>query len=132
MLRNAVHFRRQLLQQRAFATLQASQRFNQRQNQQQERNWNALYLTGAPVLLYLLAKSKQENLCEEPSRQDKIRGTYENKIRFFSPPEKIFETFASQKNEDGSLVMTYNDFFKALTPYNYTEMKDMKEYFEKH
>jgi len=31
MLRNAVHFRRQLLQQRAFATLQASQRFNQRQ-----------------------------------------------------------------------------------------------------
>lgn len=27
--------------------------------------------------------------------------------------------------------MSYADFFKALTPYNYTEMKDMSEYFEK-
>ena len=27
--------------------------------------------------------------------------------------------------------MTYSDFFKALTPYNYTEMKDNKSYFEK-
>lgn len=28
--------------------------------------------------------------------------------------------------------MTYGDFFKALTPYNYCEMKDNKTYFEKH
>jgi len=27
--------------------------------------------------------------------------------------------------------MSYNDFFKALTPYNYTEIKDNKKYFEK-
>ena len=27
--------------------------------------------------------------------------------------------------------MTYADFFRALTPYNYTEIKDSKEYFEK-
>lgn len=28
------------------------------------------------------------------SRAEKIRGNYENKIRFFSPPEKVFEIFA--------------------------------------
>ncbi len=71
------------------------------------------------------------NQCEEPSRSDKIRGNYENKIRFFSPPEKIYETFASIKTEDGKLVMSYSDFFRALTPYNYTEIKDNKKYFEK-
>lgn len=27
--------------------------------------------------------------------------------------------------------MSYSDFFKALTPYNYTEVKDTKKYFEK-
>ena len=28
--------------------------------------------------------------------------------------------------------MSYADFFRALTPYNYTEIKDNKEYFEKY
>jgi hypothetical protein len=28
--------------------------------------------------------------------------------------------------------MSYPDFFRALTPYNYTEIKDNKEYFEKY
>lgn len=69
--------------------------------------------------------------CEEAPRADRIRGTYENKIRFFSPPEKIFETFASVKTEEGKLVMSPSDFFRALTPYNYTEMRDNKGYFEK-
>ena len=70
--------------------------------------------------------------CAEAPRQDRIRGTYENKIRFFSSPEKIFETFASVKTEDGKLVMSYSDFLKSLTPYNYTEIKDNKQYFEHH
>lgn len=70
--------------------------------------------------------------CEEAPRADRIRGTYENKIRFFSPPEKIFETFAHSRDSEGNLVMSYADFFRALTPYNYTEMKDMKGYFEKY
>jgi hypothetical protein len=69
--------------------------------------------------------------CSEAPRQDRIRGTYENKIRFFSPPEKIFETFATVKSDDNKLFMSYNDFFKALTPYNYTEIKDNKNYFDK-
>jgi hypothetical protein len=36
---------------------------------------------------------------EELPRAEKIRGNYENKIRFFSPPEKVFEIFAHQKDE---------------------------------
>jgi len=71
-------------------------------------------------------------MCAEAPRQDRIRGAYENKIRFFSPPEKIFETFASVKleDQDNALVMSYSDFFRALTPYNYSEIKDTKEYFK--
>mmetsp|Transcript_3401 Transcript_3401/g.5740 ORF Transcript_3401/g.5740 Transcript_3401/m.5740 type:complete len:157 (-) Transcript_3401:808-1278(-) len=68
------------------------------------------------------------------STADRIRGNYENKIRFFSPPEKIFETFASQKEEDGSLAMSYGDFFRALTPYNYQEImsaEDLSAYIAK-
>jgi hypothetical protein len=79
----------------------------------------------------LIVDRNQFSLCEEAPRTDRIRGTYENKIRFFSTPEKIFETFASEKSEDGKLVMTYSDFFRALTPYTYTEMRDNKHYFER-
>ena len=88
----------------------------------------------APVAYKVLVVDQGTNIafCAEAPRQDRIRGTYENKIRFFSPPEKIFETFASVKTEDGKLVMSYSDFFRALTPYNYTEIKDTKSYFEKH
>jgi hypothetical protein len=89
----------------------------------------------APISLkvfYLHQMSRNVPECAEAPRQDRIRGTYENKIRFFSPPEKIYETFASVKNEDGKLVMSYSDFFRALTPYNYTEFKSNKEYFEKY
>ena len=65
--------------------------------------------------------------CEDASTGDRIRGNYENKIRFFSPPEKIFETFATKKLDDGTLVMTYGDFFKAMTPYNYGPIKSGEE-----
>ncbi len=87
----------------------------------------------APVAFKILVIDRASYLaeCEEAPRADRIRGTYENKIRFFSPPEKIFETFASVKTEDGKLVMSYSDFFRAMTPYNYTEFKDNKAYFEK-
>jgi hypothetical protein len=53
-----------------------------------------------------------------PSTKDRIRGEYENKIRRDSPPEKIFETFATV-NENGRLYMTHYDLFKAICPYNY-------------
>jgi len=56
------------------------------------------------------------------STASRIRGNYENKIRFFSPPEKIFEVFASVKNEDGKLAMNYRDLLRAITPYDYGEL----------
>jgi hypothetical protein len=87
---------------------------------------SAPYLVVAAPICFAATAS-----CEEAPRQDRIRGAYENKIRFFSPPEKIFETFATSKDENGKLVMTYADFFRALTPYNYTEIKDNKGYFER-
>ena len=82
--------------------------------------------------LYLAREHTKQIAADcEASTADRIRGNYENKIRFFSPPEKIFETFASQKDESGHLVMTYGDFFRALTPYNYGEIKSNAEYLEK-
>lgn len=79
----------------------------------------------------VINSTPQQAFCAEAPIADRIRGTYENKIRFFSPPEKIFETFASVKTDDGKLVMSYQDFFRALTPYNYSEIRDNKSYFEK-
>ncbi len=67
-------------------------------------------------------------LCEEERRlstQDKVRGTYENRIRFFASPEKMYETFASMKKE-GRLFLSYGDFLRAVTPFNYSPMKDME------
>ena len=46
--------------------------------------------------LYLAREHTKQIAADcEASTADRIRGNYENKIRFFSPPEKIFETFAS-------------------------------------
>lgn len=34
----------------------------------------------------------------------------------------MFEIFASVKQEDGELGMSYSDFLRAMSPYNYTEI----------
>jgi hypothetical protein len=52
------------------------------------------------------------------SRGETIRGNYENKIRFFAAPEKVFEIFAHEKDENDRLVMSYADFLNAITPFN--------------
>lgn len=81
-------------------------------------------LMAAPLLLMLIAYAREREdsiaYCEDPGRADRIRGGYENKIRFFSPPEKAFEIFASKKLDDGELCMTYSDFLRAVTPYCHT------------
>jgi len=74
--------------------------------------------------MYLNQKDTQLAQCEEVSRADRIRGAYENKIRFYSPPEKMFEVFSTIKTEDGELRMSYGDFLRALTPYVYTSLPD--------
>ena len=61
-----------------------------------------------------------------PSTKERIRGEYENKIRRHSPPEKIFETFATIKEED-DIYMSQSDLFKAICPYNYAVREENDE-----
>lgn len=84
----------------------------------------------APIMLGMLA-AKQQSECEDVPRHDKIRGAYENRIRFFSPPEKVYEIFATIKLSDRQVAMTYDDFYRANTPYNYTKLKSSEDYMEK-
>ena len=78
------------------------------------------------ALLLFINQKQHENygMCEEASRADKIRGGYENKIRFFAPPEKMFEIFSTLKTQDGECRMSYADFLRTMTPYNYGELYD--------
>lgn len=88
----------------------------------------------APLALVMFMQTKDDKMaaCEEPSRADIIRGNYENKIRFFSPPEKTYEIFASEKVDD-ELRMSYKDFLRAMTPFCYTPFfEGTSEYVEKH
>mmetsp|Transcript_3201 Transcript_3201/g.4329 ORF Transcript_3201/g.4329 Transcript_3201/m.4329 type:complete len:99 (+) Transcript_3201:205-501(+) len=74
----------------------------------------------APMTLILFTQQRHSEAysrCEEPSRSDNVRGNYENKIRFFSPPEKTFEIFSTEKTEDGEMRMSYKDFLRSMTPY---------------
>ena len=90
----------------------------------------------APIALaFYMKQQNSENYpqCEEPDRTEIIRGNYENKIRFFSPPEKSFEIFASVKQEDGELRMKYSDFLNAMSPFCYSPFfEGTDEYLEKH
>lgn len=74
------------------------------------------YLVAPAALCFYLLQNQQQAECEA-SRQDRIRGNYENKIRFYAAPEKMFEVFAGQKMEDGNFEMSFADFLHALTPY---------------
>lgn len=55
-----------------------------------------------------------------PKKSETIRGEYENKIRRYSPFEKVFETFATHY-EKGTLQMDKNDLLKSICFYNYCE-----------
>lgn len=63
---------------------------------------------------------------QHPSTKERIRGEYENKIRRHSPPEKIFETFATIKEND-DIFMSQADLFKAICPYNYAVREESEE-----
>lgn len=83
------------------------------------------------MLLYANARQDTENECEGIDRAERMRGLYENKIRFFCGPEKIFEIFATKRNEEGKMVMSFQDFYKAVTPYCYASKQDPEEYFKR-
>lgn len=80
------------------------------------------------LALYLSNLEQTEvSECEPASRADRIRGSYENKVRFFSSPEKVFEVFSHTKTESGELRMSYADFLHALTPYTHGELTHCSE-----
>lgn len=67
------------------------------------------------------------------SRGETIRGNYENKIRFFAAPEKVYEIFAHEKDENDRLVMSYADFLNAITPFNGIVFEqEAEEYLKEH
>ena len=88
------------------------------------------------ALAFYMTKQQEERPvgeCFNAPRAEKIRGNYENKIRFFSPPEKSFEIFSSTKTEEGEFRMSYKDFLHAMTPYCYTPyFEDGDEYLKEH
>ncbi|CAG9315575.1 unnamed protein product [Blepharisma stoltei] len=82
------------------------------------------------ILLALpLAKASVVFSAPAPYNEN-IRGTYENKIRQNANPEKVFETFASIK-ERKNYYMSVADFFKAITPYNYSSCVN-QNFFDSH
>jgi len=44
----------------------------------------------------------------------------------------MYEVFATLKTEEGEASMTYDDFYRANTPYNYTELRSPEDYMEKY
>ena len=90
-----------------------------------------MYLFGPMAFMLLMNKKSEEepSECEAASRADKIRGAYENKIRFFAPPEKMFEVFSTLKSPEGELRMSYADFLQTMTPYNHGKLQD-KDFIE--
>ncbi|KAA0157495.1 hypothetical protein FNF29_00071 [Cafeteria roenbergensis] len=54
-----------------------------------------------------------------PSRSEILQGEYENRLRRFANPEKLFEYFASVEDPDsGEPLMVPEDMVRALVPYN--------------
>lgn len=53
-----------------------------------------------------------------PSFTERTVGNYENRIRKFSAPERVFEYFSSVEI-DKQFFMTRDDLARAITPYTY-------------
>lgn len=73
---------------------------------------------------YLYYNKDELAFAECPTRAENTNGVKENKVRFFGTPRQIYKTFASQEDDDGQLAMSYDELFKAFTPYNYRKPKD--------
>jgi hypothetical protein len=55
---------------------------------------------------------------EAPSFTERTVGNYENRLRKFSSPERVFEYFSSVEI-DKQFFMTRDDLARAVTPYTY-------------
>lgn len=89
-------------------------------------------MLSSAVTSYLYLNQSDLAFAAQPSENDyNLRGNKENKVRFFGTPQQIYQQFATELDEDGKKAMSYEDFFKALTPYNYQKPKDNSDYFDK-
>ncbi|KAL6502103.1 hypothetical protein OROGR_027236 [Orobanche gracilis] len=72
------------------------------------RNNESKFFFGVIVYLFLS--------CYAEAYRRKIFFNYEKRIRMRSPPEKVFEYFASIRADDGEVFMTPADLMRALVP----------------
>lgn len=79
------------------------------------RAWPAAALAAAPLLL---ATPSRMEASDGPSFTERTVGNYENRLRKFSSPERVFEYFSSVEI-DKHFFMTRDDLARAITPYTY-------------
>eukprot|EP00026_Physarum_polycephalum_P007909 Phypoly_transcript_07980.p1 GENE.Phypoly_transcript_07980~~Phypoly_transcript_07980.p1 ORF type:complete len:361 (-),score=39.55 Phypoly_transcript_07980:378-1460(-) len=58
--------------------------------------------------------------------KNSVMTNYENRIRSFSSPEKVFSVFASV-NKNGHNYMTVEDFIRALIPYEHSALLEQQK-----
>ncbi|XLT01537.1 hypothetical protein HN51_050888 [Arachis hypogaea] len=62
------------------------------------------------------SRRKKLRLFQEDSYRRRVFFNYEKRIRLQSPPEKVFEYFASIKTVNGEVYMTPVDLMRAVVP----------------
>ncbi|EGC29805.1 hypothetical protein DICPUDRAFT_158565 [Dictyostelium purpureum] len=118
-------------QNKSFSTIvnqrQQEQQEQQNDNNQKDNNNNFKFksvLVGGICLASILTTSVI--LAEDENKQtwrEKIINNYQNRIREFSTPEKVFQIFASVR-KNGQSYMTVEDFIRAILPHQYKASSD--------
>ncbi|EFA81158.1 hypothetical protein PPL_05995 [Heterostelium album PN500] len=108
---------------RLYSSGQQQQQHNQynqyNQNQKQKINWKRINIgCGLAVLATSVVLAADETTAHQPNWREKIFTNYQDRIREFSTPEKIFQTFASI-NKNGEYFMTLDDFVRAVLPHQF-------------
>lgn len=114
--------------------------YNMKTNQEHQQfknkfNYAGLILPTLLVSAYLYGKQDETPaMAAEPDKKNDDRGKKENKVRFFGAPKEIYNYFATNKEDDGSMSMSYQDFFRCLTPYQYRKSRSKRlidQFFDK-
>ncbi|RLN57140.1 hypothetical protein BBJ29_008202 [Phytophthora kernoviae] len=84
------------------------------------RSVAALAVTGCLSTLSLPRSAHSEGAAvdEKPTFSERTVGNYENRLRKFSSPERVFEYFSSVEI-DKQFFMTRDDLARAITPFTY-------------
>ncbi|GLE11788.1 hypothetical protein PINS_up024454 [Pythium insidiosum] len=73
-------------------------------------------LAASALAAYSASSARSE--AASPSFSERTIGNYENRLRRFSSPERVFEYFSSVEI-DKQFYMTREDLARAVTPYTY-------------